>query len=156
MNILKSKLSFLAILLLFQVLNSQTNNFKVTYTIIYKPINFDSIYNSNEKKVNNTDYLSMIKTNFKRLEESTKELHKLIFALEFNEKESIFYKEQALSIDEKKMANIYSFLGIRDHKYYNTNNQVIHSLNAYGSDFLVELPKIEWQITKEQKKNRKV
>lgn len=146
-------LIFNIVILFFNVaLFSQNNNYKATYIIIYEPINFDSIYKANEKKIENPDHLSMIKNNFNRLESSSKELYKVSFSLEYNKNESFFYKEPLLSIDEKRMAFIYSFLSIREHKYFTTHDQVTQVLNAYGEDFLVELPKIEWKITNEKKK----
>lgn len=144
------------ILIAFVLFNLNTyysqKNFEATYEITYKPVNFDSIIEGNKKNIKNGEISTLIEKRLKKLEANTKYLYQINYKLLYNRESSFFFKLPQLSLEERRMKVLLAYLGIRNHKYYFKENKIIHSLNAYGEDFLIELPNINWNITREEKK----
>lgn len=149
---MKVFLQILAFCFIYNVSLSQENNFLATYKIEYIPINFDSVLKSNHKKGKKNAYKKGSFDIGKKLKLEGKQLQKIRFFLEFNKDQSVFYKQPVLDNDAKKMQLISIVFGILDQKYFVNFNEVIIQKNSYGEDFLVEIPKINWTITKEKRK----
>lgn len=131
---------------------SQESNFIATYKIKYIPINFDSISKLSGKKEKKSTYKKGMIDTRKMLKVGGENLKKLRFSLEFNKKQSIFYKQPVLNDVAQKMRLITLIFDILDQKYFVNSKKNIIQKNSYGQDFLVEMPKIAWEISSEQKK----
>jgi GLPGLI family protein len=146
------KLFMLILFFFFNIIGyAQQNNFEATYKINYAPMNYDSILNNSNGK--SERFLQMVKKDALETKSSIKELEKINFILEYNNNESIFYQEKTIFINERSMQKLFPLLSISDDREVFTNKVKIYKkLNAYGQDFLLEMPKIKWEITNIQKK----
>jgi GLPGLI family protein len=131
---------------------SQESNFEAIYKVKYIPVNFDSISKINGVKKKKSVYNKKEYDIGKTLKIGGENLKKIKFSLEFNKKQSVFYKLPVLDNDAKKTQLISLVFGILDQKYFVNSKERIIQKNSYGQDFLVEMPKIKWNITREHKK----
>lgn len=122
---------------------AQENNYTTTYKVNYLPFEFDSIPEKDFKKIPNL---------INHIESSSKHLSKINFILEFNKRTSVFSKLPLSENYAKKMKLIKILLEIRDEKYYSNPEITINQKNSYGQDFLVNIPKIKWNISNNSKK----
>lgn len=76
---------------------------------------------------------------------------KVIFSLHFNNQESLFKAKKILNSDRNRFLKM--ALGPYGKAvFYNSNNQTLYNLNAFGQEFLISKQKYKWAITKERKK----
>lgn len=130
---------------------SQKNNFVATYKINYAMANYDSILRT--MKDRGEKFLEMAKKDIKETRSSVKELKKINFILKYNNYESHYYQEKAIFVNEKGMRNLFPILSIRDNREMYTNKDGTYmNLNAFGEDFNLQIGKVKWEITNENKR----
>lgn len=81
-----------------------------------------------------------------KIEKSLSYVKMMDFNLDFNKENSIFYLPEQLEMDEgslNRLKRIGKFKG----KYYYNNEKMIQQKNSYGENFLVDIPKFEWNIS---------
>lgn len=87
-----------------------------------------------------------------QINETLNNLKTLNYFLIFNDKQSSFFKEKKLENDEKKR-NLTEIKAGKGLYYTDSNkNEILHQKNAFGEQFLIRYPLINWKITNERKK----
>lgn len=147
---MKVFLQFLMIIFFSSLSFGQDTFFSATYKIKYKPNNYDSIFEKNKEELGK--HAVMVKKQFNELKIAGNKIKNVSYTLEFNRLNSLFYKLPVLESDVNEIKLLSIILGIRDEKYYTDKKVIINQKNSYGEDFLVEIPFIKWEITKEERK----
>lgn len=136
-------LKIIYIFLLICIEAKSQNTHKALYNIYYK--NNDSISKIDESKLDAGKLQALLKMR-KNYEESLSYAKMVDFNLDYNLESAIFYLPEQLEI-EKGRLKILKRLGRFNGKYYTNNKKTIHEKNSFGQDFLVDIPKFEWNIT---------
>lgn len=125
---------------------SYGQNFRAYYAVEFTPTNFDSIMNLDQIK--KSVELQKIAQHMINVIQSANSKD---FRLDYNQKESLFYHPPVLEKNERDFSAFGTFINFSG-KYYVSKTVLTQQKEAFGKEFLVTYPKIDWKITNETKK----